>query len=338
MRIPVLVGRYKSAQEREALDAEAARRFLKARGSGRAEDWGDAMDWAGEDPAHGVAFAKAEASWEFSERLIDARPPISIDDSVDVMPQAPAGWMNSRVGRRAAMGLLAATIVGAGGTALQLHGAVTRYRTDLGEEKAVTLMDGSVIHLNTETSVEVALRDTVRELRLLKGEARFDVAHDPNRPFLVTAGSATLRAVGTAFNVRLRSDFTELTVIDGVVAVRDGQSTPRQVKAGGAAAIRSGTVAVTTLEPAYVKQRLAWQNGLIELDGETLAQAVEEFNRYRRTPLVIGDPQLASLRIGGTFRSGNSDDFVRALADGFGIRAIEGSDSAIILMPAIEAQ
>ncbi|MGE1135135.1 hypothetical protein ACQJ0E_19775, partial [Bacillus velezensis] len=84
----------------------------------------------------------------------------------------------------------------------------------------------------------------------------------------------------------------------------------------------SGSIAVTHLEPAKIKQRVAWQDGMVEFDGDTLAQAVEEFNRYRPTPLVIGDPAIASLRVGGAFRLDRSQDFVEALESGFGVRAV----------------
>lgn len=327
MRIPVLAGRYTSAEERAAIDAEAARLFLKARASDAEQDWNEAYAWVAEAPAHGVAFAKVEAGWEATERLRET-PAASVDDEV-----VPA-LLNFLASRRIFAGLLAATIVGAVGTfAMQLHGAVDRYRTELGQERAIRLADGSVLHLNTGSSVEVSLRDDQRIVDLLKGEARFDVAHDARRPFIVNAGGASVRAVGTAFNVRLRADLTELTVIQGVVAVRDGASS-RRVAAGTAAAIRSGAVAVTPLAPKHLAQRIAWQNGQIEFEGDTLAQAVEEFNRYRATPLVIGDPQIAGIRIGGTFRSDRSQDFIAALEQGFAIRAIEGHDRSVILMPA----
>lgn len=330
MRIPGLAGRYKNAEERAAIEAEAARLFLKARCGDDEQNWNDAYAWVAADSAHGVAFAKIEASWDATERLRET--PVAAAELEEVTP----GPLKFLASRRVLGGMIAATLVGAVCTfALQLHGAVDRYRTELGEERAVTLADGSTLHLNTGTSVEVSLLDDMRTVDLLKGEARFDVAHDARRPFYVNAGSASVRAVGTAFNVRLRADLTELTVIQGTVAVRDGaSSTTKRVVAGTAAAIRSGAVAVTPLAPAHLAQRIAWQHGEIEFEGDTLAQAVEEFNRYRTTPLVIGDPQIAGIRIGGTFRSDRSQDFVRALEQGFAIRAVIGHDRSIILMPA----
>lgn len=320
----------------QAVEAEAARLFLKARASDAAHDWAEAYAWVALDPAHGFAFAKAEAGWELTERLRelpagqvaivdpDDRPVVPLPDP---MPAALISRRNLWIG------LTAAACVGVAGTvALRLVGAVDRYRTALGETRTVTLADGSRIHLNTNSSVEVALRENIRSIRLLKGEARFDVAHDGTRPFIVEANGTQVRAIGTMFNVRLRTDLTELTVIEGIVAVSNGGSAVRRITSGKSAAVRSGGIAVTPIEPARIRQRISWQDGLVQFDGETLAQAVEEFNRYRATPLVIGDPAIASLRVGGAFRLDRSEDFVQALQSGFGVRAVAGSDNSVILV------
>ena len=326
-------GRYQSSDERLTIEAEAARLHLQAQTSDAEEDWNAAYAWVAANPAHGVAFAKAEAGWALTERLRESPPPIG--------PEAiagPAGRLEARLepllSRRSMAAMIAITLFAMSAIiGIQKWSAVDRYRTAIGQERMVRLADGSMVHLNTDSTVEVALHDGQRTVRLLRGEARFDVAHDRNRPFIVQAGDSTLRAVGTAFTVRLRSELTELTVIEGQVAVRDGPSAALTVRAGNAAAIRGGAIATTPLEPRQIAQRTAWQTGVIAFDGETLAQAVEEFNRYRRVPLVIGDPQIASVRIGGTFRADSSDRFVAALAQGFEIRSVASRD-AIILLPA----
>lgn len=236
-------------------------------------------------------------------------------------------------------GTIAASVlaVAIGGTvALQLDHAVDHYHTEIGEKQVVQLADGSVVRLNTGSSIEVALGKKARSIRLLRGEASFDVAHDTARPFIVDADGAKVRAVGTAFSVRLRPDLTEVTVTQGVVLVRDAQAPGRRVTAGNAAAVRQGAIAVTPLGGRDIARRLAWQQGRLSFDGDTLAQAVEEFNRYRTSPIVIGDPALSGLRIGGTFRSDRSDDFARALEQSFGIRTIAGADGSLLLMPSAE--
>ncbi len=322
----------------QAIEAEAARLYLRARASDAAEDWDQAYAWVAQDPAHGFAFAKAEAGWELTGRLQEL--PVGGDDQPAPVPSVDSGVEDAAVpliGRRGLLVGLAAAAASIGVAAtvtLRLLGAVDRYRTALGETRTVKLADGSLVHLNTNSSVEVALRDDIRSIKLLKGEARFDVAHDARRPFIVNADGTLVRAVGTMFNVRLRPDVTELTVIEGMVAVRNGGSAVRRIGSGRSAAVRSGSIAVTHLEPAKMKQRIAWQEGMVEFDGDTLAQAVEEFNRYRSNPMVIGDPAIASLRIGGAFRLDRSQDFVQALESGFGVRAVPGSDSSIILVSA----
>lgn len=284
-----------------------------------------------ENPAHGVAFAKAEAGWELTARLGEVAPSLAPETIA-----GPAGRFEALFDRRTFGWLLAASLAGMAATVtVQKWSDIDRYRTLVGQERAVRLADGSIVHLNTDSAIEVAMRDGRRFTRLLRGEASFDVAQDrAGRPFIVRANAVTFEVVGTKFNVRLRPDLTELTVMKGRVAVRDGEAAPRMVEAGAGAAIRGGTVAVTPLSDAQIARRIAWQAGKIRLDGETLAQAVEEFNRYRTAPLVIGDAQIGGLRLDGVFSAGRSDRFIAALERQFGIRAVSGSDRSIILLPA----
>lgn len=334
-----------SATARQAIEAEATRLFLKARASDAEADWDAAYRWIEQHPAHGYAFAKVEAGWDLAARLRDVAPerldggadsgaaaPVSI---ASVRPVPPMPFPGTPVTRRFAMGEIAASLIAAiGAVAWRFGGAGEHYETDVGERRVVTLADGSLMRLNTDTAVTVDLAPGQRSIRLLRGEASFDVAHDKARPFVVAADDARVRAVGTAFTVRLRRDLTEVTVSEGIVGVRDGGKGERHVAAGNAAAVRRGTIAVTALAHTDIQRRLAWQDGRLSFDGDTLEQAVDEFNRYRTVPIVIGDPALAGVRIGGTFRSDRSADFARALEQSFGIRAIEGGDGSLLLVPA----
>jgi transmembrane sensor len=203
----------------------------------------------------------------------------------------------------------------------------------------VVLADGSILRLNTASKVDVHLTSAQRVIRLVSGEALFDVAHDPNRPFFVDVGHARIRAVGTEFNVRMRPDLVELTVTEGVVAVASaGDKRPLgqqpHISAGGAAAIRQGTVAPADLNPEALRQRTAWREGVIELDGNTVEQAVAEFNRYRDVPMVIGDQRIATLRVGGRFGLSESDRFVAALQRTLPVHAITGTDGIVMLVQA----
>lgn len=275
-----------------------------------------------------------EAAWEAGERLRASPPPI------EAPVEAPAEEVARPILTRRAVlaGSAIAALVAGGGAAIWRYAQdVELYRTKLGERRDIRLADGSRVHLNTASTIEVSLRKDSRRVHLVKGEALFEVAHDPSRPFLVDAGGAKLRAVGTAFNVRIREAVVELTVTEGVVAVAENVAAvrrvdARRVAAGDGAVIRGGAVAPTVLNPGLLRQRVAWQDGVIELDGETLSQAVDEFNRYRARPIIVGDPRLANLRVGGRFEVDEAAKFLTAVEGSFPVQAISAPDGSILLV------
>jgi transmembrane sensor len=319
--------------ERQAIDEKAAALVVRLLGGADESERQAILEWIDADPRHAVAFARMEAAWEAGERLRASPPPIEAPDAAADAGGAP------RISRRALVGGgLAASIATVGATVAWRYASdVDLHHTRLGERRVITLADGSRIHLNTASAVEVAMRKHSRRIRLVKGEALFEVAHDPGRPFLVDAGAARLRAVGTAFNVRIRDTVVELTVTEGVVAVAEDtvdvhRPDVPKIVAGGGAVIGSGAVAPTALDPAILRQRTAWQDGVIELDGETLAQAVAEFNRYRDPPIIIGDPRLANLRVGGRFEVDEAEKFLVAVEGSFPISVIPAADGSILLV------
>jgi transmembrane sensor len=286
-------------------------------------------DWIDADPHHAVAFARMQAAWDSAERL-RADPA-----RINAFLRPPAGDIRWR--RRALGALVAASLLCVCGLGIWLQLSETQtYRTRVGQQHTVHLADGSTVELNTATTVQVALRRDRRGVRILSGEAHFQVSHDPARPFLVDAGPARFRAVGTAFDVRIRSaSVVDLTVTQGVVAVLSGkgadQRQPR-IAAGRAAVIDGGAVAETVLGGETLRQRTAWEQGVIELNGQTLRQVVEEFNRYQAHPIVIGDARLESLRIGGRFQVNEADRFLAGLCAAFPINVLRTSDGGVLLV------
>jgi transmembrane sensor len=318
---------------RQAIDDQASAFVARLQGEiGEAERQA-IYTWVAADPHHAVAFARMEAAWEAGARLRACPPPLESEPVRQAAPAPPPPSRRMMIG-----GLVAASVVAAAATATWRYARdVELYRTRLGERRIVTLSDGSRVHLNTASTIEVAMEKHRRRIHLVKGEALFEVAHDTTRPFLVEAGSARLRAVGTAFNVRIRDTLVELTVTEGVVAVAQTGGPVRaagapHIAAGDGAVIRSDAVAPTVLNPDLLRQRTAWQDGVIELDGETLPQAVEEFNRYRQRPIIVGDPRLANLRVGGRFEVDEADKFLTALEGSFAVNAITAADGSILLV------
>jgi transmembrane sensor len=314
----------------ETLNEEAAAWFVRLQAPNIAPAHQQAFDRWMDVPENAVAYIRVEAAWDRAERL-RALP----------VPPRTAVFTPPVMGitRRAAAA--AGLFIGAGLTAAMLFHHDAAFATELGERKTIKLADGSRVHLNTASRIEVDFRGKHRRIRLITGEALFDVAKDPTRPFIVMAGDACVKALGTQFNVRLREASVEVTVAEGAVSVDAVAKTAKsgisskveRMTAGGAAVVGAGAVGELALDSDTLQRRVVWTEGVIDLHGETLEQAVAEFNRYSETKLVVGDPTLAAIRVGGTFETNGANEFVSALEAGFGVRAVHG-ENAIYLLPA----
>lgn len=324
--------------DRQAIDDQAAAYVARLAFGVSPEERREIYAWVGADPRHAVAFARIEAAWEAAGRLRASPPSLDLaEGAMDVSPEQARSWVDSNR-RRLMFGSLAAVSAAVAATVgWRLASNVELHRTGLGERRQIALADGSRVTLNTASTIELAFTDRQRRVRLVKGEALFEVARDVARPFLVDAGAARFRALGTAFNVRMRPDVVELTVTEGLVGVvaqagRDEPPAAAKVAAGGGAVVRSGAVAATALDGANLRRRTSWRDGVLEFDGESLAQAVGEFNRYRQHPIVIGDARLEALRIGGRFEVDEADKFLAALTSSFPIEAITTADGGVLLV------
>lgn len=190
--------------------------------------------------------------------------------------------------------------------------------TAVGELRKVPLSDGSLASLDSATRLEIRIDTTQRHIQMQRGQAWFQVASDSTRPFVVTAGTVSVMAVGTAFAVQRQSNGTKVVVTEGVVnVIRVADQIPLRVAAGQQAFVpeQHGAVAVRYQTAADTRQ-LAWREGMIVLKNDTLAQAVEQFNRYNRRQLVIADSTLRNRTFVGRYRVDEAEQFandVRAL-------------------------
>jgi transmembrane sensor len=206
--------------------------------------------------------------------------------------------------------------------------------------RRIALADGSSVVLNTHSEVIVELTPKRRDIRLVQGEALFEVAHDKSRPFVVQAHDTAVRAVGTAFAVRLEGTQVDVTVTEGVVEVAElklavvSRSMPaapvggvRRVAAHERAIIApAGPPVVQPMAPAEAQRRLAWKDGMVSFEGEPLRMAVAEFNRHNRRQIVIDDPSLASVPVVGVFRATDIEGFIAAAAVALNTRATVDGD------------
>jgi len=216
----------------------------------------------------------------------------------------------------------------------------TQYSTAIGGIQNVALADGSRITLNTNTHIRVILSDQERQIRLDSGEAFFEVAKDNKRPFVVYVDDKRVMAVGTKFAVRRNDSDVQVVVTEGRVKLA---TVPiHSAEAGGpppaVAFLDAGTIARTSHSEVLVRpgaqseaeKLLTWRIGYVSFDNVPLAEAVAEFNRYNVRQIVIDDPAIAAVLIGGNFRSNNTEAFLDLLQSGFPI-SVEQRDDQVIL-------
>ena len=228
---------------------------------------------------------------------------------------------------------------------------LNHFETDIGQQASYQLSDGTRITLNTNSELKVDYSQDRRRIYLLRGEAHFDVAKNPQRPFMVYAGEGMVWAVGTAFNVRylnagnlegnhagtlvdtLIGTSIDVTVTEGTVKifadiepdkntsldVNDAQSSPtdhEQLVHAGKSVQYSKVINATQTTPAQVlEQKLAWQHGALIFKGETLEQAIKEIARYTDKQLIITDPSIKNIRVGGHYKTDNINSLLASLSE-----------------------
>lgn len=270
-------------------------------------------DWLARDPRHAGALLRAMAALSVIDRAVAPQ----VDPA---RPAAPIFHARRRL-LAGMVGAMAASVAGAIGWR---HLAGERVSTSRGEIRRLPLADGSVATINTDSALRVVLGSDSRRVSLDRGQAWFQVAKDRTRPFVVDAGIAQARAVGTAFSVERREDGVEIAVTEGTVAVwPSGAGGAMMILgAGQYARFRPGAAAPATgTAPAAIARALAWRGGEIALENETVAAAVAQFNRYNRQQLVVTDPGLGNERLIGLFQIDKPGDFAATLSASLDVAA-----------------
>lgn len=301
------------------IDQQAADWAAKVDRGLSAKEQSDLDAWLADDVRRIGAYGRMRAIALQAERVAALGPVHSPSDFV---------WTPSpRFSRRnvlVAGGTIAASLAGISLTGWMwlMRG---RFFTRKGELRQLVLKDGSVVTLNTDSDVMVNLSKHRREVRLTSGEAMFEVAGDKTRPFVVIAGSTEARVVGTSFVVRaLPGKAVQILVREGIVDVLrvDQPAYPshrltanmRAVSAAQAPSGFSALVAVTSMPEDGMQRALAWRDGRVAFEGETLEQAAVEFARYSDTKIVVDDPGLAKEEIAGLYQTNDPVGFARIAA------------------------
>jgi transmembrane sensor len=209
------------------------------------------------------------------------------------------------------------------------------YTTRAGERRVVTLADGSQVALDSRSEVKVRYSAQARELTLASGQARFDVAHDVERPFSVTADGHKVIATGTSFNVDLFGPSVLVTLIEGHVVVSSAPTLrqpanidsqiDRIILDAGQQVVFSPQ-APPSVAHVNLGQATAWENGEVVFENDPLPVVVARINRYARHGVVIADTQTSELRISGVFHTGDIDGFVSTIAAYLPVRADKSTD------------
>ncbi|MCX6942184.1 MAG: FecR domain-containing protein [Verrucomicrobia bacterium] len=313
------------------------------------------LSWLTASAAHRASFERHRRLWGDFNALAQWRPEHGTVPNPDLLARhrRPSPW------RWAAPALLAAAavallLVWSSANRAPNHATLAFEATTYRQE---TLSDGSVLDLNRGAHVVVQFTAAERRVLLVQGEAQFAVAKNPARPFVVRAAGVEVRAVGTAFNVKLAGPNLEVLVTEGTVHVSQQTVvvTPTSMAAGAAAgsapsaapvvlaALTAGqrtvipvatVIAPPVVVPASVPEiarLLDWQPRLLDFESTPLAEVVETFNRRNPQRLVIGDEELRALTIVASIRSDNVEGFVRLLEGTMGVRADRSSTGEIVL-------
>jgi transmembrane sensor len=320
----------------DRIEGEAAAWLMRRDASGPQAEDAEFTAWLVADTRHRAAYVRLAAAWERTARLKNLRPDRAPPDADLFGPRQHSTFWPKRPQRLAIAAVLAIAAISVTWWFQQARAQI--YRTDIGEMSRVILQDGSSVTLNTDSELRVRFTDRRRSVELVHGEAQFAVAHEKDRPFDVLAGRRTVRAVGTEFDVRLDHDLPmTVLVTEGRVAViervdADDQARSTIVNVGEVAMENDGKLSIRRLPKSDAARRLAWRNDELSFQGESLAEAVAEFNRYNRRQIRVLDPSLAAIKVGGNFKPRDIDSFLAALSRSFGITTKAAEGGSVILV------
>jgi transmembrane sensor len=317
----------------EELRAEAAAWIAQLHDEQRSPDLEARVHaWLGESENHRRAFNRMTLVWERTGQIrLRAR-----DDT-----------LATRSGRRARLtpwaAALAASLLLAVVVAAVYHWRDNALVTGVGQQDVRLLPDGTRVVLNTNTRIEVNYDERARRVRLIRGEARFDVSKRPTWPFLVNVNGQEIRALGTSFIVRSDSQDLSVTLVEGQISVTpiarydEAPAPDPQVLRPGQRLVFSQHHAPAVDLPELTRIT-AWERGRVEFDDTPLKDAANEMNRYTTTHVTVPDPEVAQLRVGGAFRAGDSDEFVKVVTAAFGLRADRNGGDTVLSRSATPAR
>lgn len=319
----------------DTIREEAATWFARRRDGACTRSEEDAFEtWRSRSDAHARAYAETERAWKQWKSLQDS-PRMRVMSAAAMQATAPR--RRRATGRHwrpllAAASLAAMAVLGSIWLLpLMKHTPPVTYSTGPGQQRTEQLPDGTRIVLNTQTTLQVHYDRQQRRVTLQHGEAMFEVAHDAGHPFVVTTAGGSVTDFGTRFLVRDKDGTAIVTLLQGKVEVAT-QGERKPLVPGEQARYGAGVsgIRVRQVDPATVT---SWVHGRLNFNGMPLARAIAEANRYSTVKLRLGDPRLADMPVGGSFRIGDNAGIAAALSVVFPVRVAHRDAHEIVLMP-----
>ena len=344
--------------DRRTVEAEAGAWLIRLDGDEAlsADEREELETWLALSPAHGKELRDLARFWDRANVLTELAIPLD-KPRQEARHLRAEGMRVRRLGPVSVAAGIAAVVLFAGvavfvanvpSTDTRVDNAAAgvggHYATAIGQQRTITLADGSVARLNTNTRLCVEYGERYRDIRLEAGEAHFTVAPNGERPFRVYAGNGRIQAVGTAFAVHIKDGDVDVLVTEGSVEIAT-TGTGRQttglladdaavdalqvlgtLRVGQQTTIwrfgqRAGAIdEIRTVEPIDIEKKLGWRDGLLTFAGDPLEQVVAEISRYTTVTVDIPDPGVRAIRIGGRIAVGETDGMIAALETNFGLR------------------
>jgi transmembrane sensor len=305
------------------VEAEAAEWLVRLdSGTLSGEEMASYQEWLGRSPLHRDSFQRLAVLWQDLEAVKVYSEPLPGNAPTVTFRLSSWRWRQLVAAAAVLLVLLTGSVVYRNWP--EPPAPVVAYETAVGGQQTVVLADGSTMLLNTASRVEVVYSRSERAVRLVRGEAFFDVAHDQSRPFTVISGGRQVRDLGTAFVVRQAGKSLEVTVTKGAVELAVAADTTQRLamlSAGQSAAFDHTLAYVKRLSASELDRQLSWRGGVLVYSGEPLGDVVSDISRYTNVKISLSSPTLASLPVGGYFEIGKIRTIFEALESNFGIRA-----------------
>lgn len=292
------------------------------------EDREACRQWQARSPAHARMFERLAGEWadpELTHAAVQFVHAGSLENARIPDRRQPSGWRYVIAGAACMLALLS----GAWYFDVLIRWQADYY-TEVGERRNVRLPDQSVATLNTGTALVLSFDGPTRHVRLLRGEASFNVQPDPDRPFVVEGAETATRAVGTEFVVRRQDGSDRVIVLEGTVEVSlDRNAGPvERVSAGSMTETNQGRL--SPARPVDVSTAAAWRQGLLVVDGMPLGQVLEEVQRYYAGTIVLLNREVGKQRVTGTFQLDDTANILHHLSKSFSLRSVSLADRLVM--------